>query len=82
MAGSWMRVVPPGYGLCNLSEDQLVNRLGRMGEAPRIHAPSVIRATYAEAERRGLVTRSEAEAGVAICVKIRPLKTSDNGAPY
>jgi hypothetical protein len=83
MPGPWIRFVPAGHGLYRLTEDQLVDRLCRMGEAPRIYPPSEIRATYAEAERRGLVTRSEAEAGIAICIKIKPLKANNhNGAHY
>jgi hypothetical protein len=76
MPGPWIRVMPVGHGLYSLTEDQLVDRLCRMGKPPRTYPPSEIRAAYAEAERRGLVTRSEAEAGIAICVKIKPLKAN------
>jgi hypothetical protein len=53
-----------------------------MGKAPRVNPPSVIRAAYAEAQRRGIVTANEAAVGIALCVKIKPLKDEAKTASF
>jgi len=55
----------------HLQDDDLLDMIVRMGARPRIYLPQTIRYAYAQAVRRGLLTRSEADAGVAICVKIK-----------
>jgi hypothetical protein len=71
MAGPWIRVVSPGFGLSGLTWDALTDRLQRMGEVGRNgYPPSVIRATFQEAVRRNIMTYDEAAAGVEICLRV------------
>jgi hypothetical protein len=63
--------VPAGYTVKKLTDDKILDQICRMGGSPTSTFPATIRAAFDAATRRGLLTRSEAEAGIAICLKIK-----------
>lgn len=71
--------VSPHYGVSNKTNDQLLDFLEYLSQHGRNGtAPSVIRAAFAAAARRGLITSQEAEAGVKEVLRI-PVKPVVSG---
>lgn len=71
--------VSPNYGVSNKTNDQLLDFLEYLSQHGRNgSAPSVIKAAFATAARRGLITPQEAEAGIKEVLRI-PLQPRVSG---
>lgn len=78
----FIRTTSPFYGLSTMTDDQLLDKLQAMGRPGRDGAPPfVVRAAYAIAAQRGLITPEEAQAGIKEVLRIRLARNPDAGFP-
>lgn len=74
--------VSPNKLISNLTNDQLIDLLESMGQRGKnVSPPSVIRAAFSAAARRGLITSAEADAGVQQVLRIPVVRIASGGFP-